>query len=209
MKALIYLFMFTSVGVHAQTKTQDGLSPIQNFQAGIHYEFINPAWSNQQSEPVVYEFFSYMCPGCNAFEPIMERLESSLTEDQTIIRVPVSLYPQWEPHAKAYYTLEMMGELDRVHTALFAAIHLYKKQLRTIEDIAAWVASSFGIDQHQFIANAKSFVVDSKIRKSQQMIAAMGINRIPSLVVNGQKKLDFQKLQTPENIIALTADLMK
>lgn len=208
MKVLIILVVLFSVEIHAQSIATEAQTPLASYQAGIHYNVITPAWKHESTEPVVYEFFSYMCPGCNAFEPIMDQLETQLSAPHSIIRIPVALYPQWEPHAKTYYALEMMGELGRVHKPFFAAIHQHKKQFRQVEDIADWLAASFGIDKQQFIANAKSFQVDSKMRKAQQMIAAMGINRIPTLVINGENKLNFEKLQNPQNIVAATQYLV-
>jgi len=119
---------FTVFGADAQTLPNNSAAePLKTtankYQAGLHFDLINPAWQGRTDDPVVYEFFSYMCPGCNAFEPIMQQLKGQISEPQTIIRVPVAFYAQWEPHAKAYHALRMMGELEQAHEALFAAIH--------------------------------------------------------------------------------------
>ena len=195
----------------AQSIDQDvaAINTMSQYQAGIHFELINPAWPSDGGLPVVYEFFSYMCPGCFSFEPVMNQLESQSNGDETstnfqIIKVPVALYPQWEPHAKTYYTLKMMGELDRVHQAFFAAIHQYKKQFRTLDDIAVWLSASFGIDQKSFVDNANSFAVDSMMRKGQQMIKTMGVNRLPTLVVDGKYKPNFDQLKTKNDILGVT-----
>ena len=196
--------------VAAQSPTVTSTTPVHSnstYQAGIHYDVLSPAWEDGGNEPIVYEFFSYMCPGCYAFEPIMDQLNSQSTGQYSITKIPVVLYPQWEPHAKTYYTLEMMGELERVHKAFFVAIHQHKKQFRTLEDIALWLSSSFAIDPKTFIGNANSFMVDSKMRKGQQMIQAMGVNRLPTLVVNGKFKANFDQLKTHDDIVDVTAYL--
>ncbi len=217
MKALLTFALLTHLWLVADAQTNTNQPPTgsySKYQAGIHFNVINPAWDNADPGPIVYEFFSYMCPGCNAFEPVMDQLKEQSTgkvdvnNSYRIIKVPVALYPQWEPHAKAYYTLEMMGELDRVHKAFFAAIHQYKKQFRTIEDIALWMSSSFGIDQKTFLGNANSFMIDGKMRKGKQMIKAMGVNRLPTLVVGGQYKPNFDQMKTHEDILAVTAYLV-
>ena len=177
-------------------------------QAGRHYDVINPAWQGGEDQQVVYEFFSYMCPGCYAFEPHMGVMKSQLSETQKIVRVPVSLYAQWEPHAKTYYALMMMGTWEKVHQPFFDALHQYKKPLRTLEDIAAWLSASFAVDEKKFLATANSFAVDSQIRQAQKMIQAMGVSRVPTLVVNGRFKPNFQTLQTPERIIQTTVELL-
>ncbi len=215
MRVLIAGILISMAGtvLYAQSKPESELAsqevPEQKFQAGVHYELLSPAWESAEKEAVVYEFFSYMCPGCNAFEPYMEQLQGRMNESQKIIRVPVAFYPQWEPHAKAFHALKMMDELDRVHKALFAAIHQYKKPLRTLEDLAAWLSDSFGIDEQKFLATAKSFAVDSQMRRSKKMAQAMGVGRVPTLVVNGQYKPSFDTLKTPDNILAATVNLLE
>ena len=212
MKLLITAFiaLFTLFDLHAQVNSElDSSKATQNkYQAGLHYNLITPAWSGSSEEAVVYEFFSYMCPGCNSFEPTMQKLEGKINESQKIIRVPVAFYSQWEPHAKAYHALRLMGELEHAHEALFAAIHQYKKPLRTLEDIAGWLSSSFAIDAQKFISTAKSFAVDSQLRKDKQMAQAMGIGGVPSLVINGRYKPDFDQLKTSDNIIESTMYLL-
>ncbi|VAW47490.1 hypothetical protein MNBD_GAMMA02-1100 [hydrothermal vent metagenome] len=122
--------------------------------------------------------------------------------------MPVAFYAQWEPHAKAYHALRMMGELEQAHEALFAAIHQYRKPLRTLEDIAVWLSTSFTIDEQKFLSTAQSFAVDTQIRKDQQMMQAMGIGTVPALVVNGRFKPNFDQLKTPVNILEATVYLL-
>jgi thiol:disulfide interchange protein DsbA len=212
MKRLIVmsLMVITVFGLKAQNTSPVELaqSTANNYQAGLHYDVLTPAYQGRTEEPVVYEFFSYMCPGCNAFEPIMQQLKGRISAEQTIVRVPVAFYSQWEPHAKAYHALKMMGVLDQTHEALFAAIHQYKKPLRTLEDIAQYLSASFSIDAEKFLATAQSFAVDAQLRKDQQMAKAMGIGSVPTLIVNGRYKPDFDQLKTAANILDATVYLL-
>lgn len=202
---LMTLFLGLNQALANPNSTEEAAS---QWQAGLHYDLISPAWTDEQEGPVVYEFFSYMCPGCNAFEPYMKQLSGRLSEGQIIERVPVAFYPQWEPHAKAYHALVMMNQLDRVHESMFAAIHQHKKALRSIDDIADWLASAHGIDREQFLSTANSFAVDQKMRKAKKMAQAMGIGRVPTLVVNGREKPNFDNLVTPDKILQATVDLL-
>ncbi|MFC3194529.1 thiol:disulfide interchange protein DsbA/DsbL [Marinicella sediminis] len=199
------LLMITAMGsVMAQ---ENSSAPASKYQAGIHYQIINPAWETDQDEPVVYEFFSYMCPGCFGFEPVMNELKSALNEGQKIVRVPVAFYPQWEPHVKTFFALQAMGKREQVHQSLFNAIHQQKKPLRDLQAIGQWLAAAHGIDQQVFLQQANSFQVDTQIRKARQMMTAMGVSRIPALVVNGQYKPNFQQVGEANEIIDLTVEL--
>jgi hypothetical protein len=51
-------------------------------------------------------------------------------------------------------------------------------------------------------------MVDSKMRKGQQMIKAMEINSLPTLVVKGKFKPKFDQLKTQQDIVDVTAYLV-
>ena len=178
------------------------------FQPGIHYTVINPAWEDpNQDQVVVYEFFGYLCPHCYSFQPYMQKLESQLPENAKLQRVPVVFRAQWKPFAQAYYTIENLGLTEELHTSLFEAIHTHRKPLRTIEDIATWAASAHGVDKDKFLSTAQSFMVDGLIRKGDQMMRAMQIQGTPTLVVNGQYKPDKNALKTGDRVIDATVHL--
>jgi thiol:disulfide interchange protein DsbA len=195
------------LSVTGSALAQEAEQANNRFQPGIHYQVINPAWDTGQDVPVVYEFFSYMCPGCYGFEPVMNELKTALTGGQQIVRIPVAFYPQWEPHAKTFYALEIMGEREKVHQSLFNAIHQQKKPLRDLPAIANWLSGAHGVDKEAFLQHANSFQVDSQMRKAKQMMTAMGVGRVPTLVIDGQYKPSFKQLGVAKDIIDLTVEL--
>jgi thiol:disulfide interchange protein DsbA len=179
------------------------------FQPGIHYQVINPAWDTKSEDQVlVYEFFSYMCQHCASFEPYIKKLENDMPEHGKVVRIPVVFYPQWKPFAQAYYTFEAMDLVDKAHSAMFAAIHQHRKPLRTIEDIASWVSSSFGVDKEQFLSTANSFMIDGQIRKGMQMMQAMGVSSTPTLVTHGKYKPNNKVFKTRDEVLDVTLYLV-
>lgn len=178
------------------------------FQAGIHYQVINPAYDTESEEVVVYEFFGYPCPHCATFEPYMKKLEVELPEGAKLVRVPVVFAKQWQPYAQAYYTFEALDIVDQAHGAMFDAVHQHKKQFRTIEEIAVWAASSFGVDKEKFLSTAKSFVVDGQIRKGMKMLQAMGVTSTPTLVTNGKYLPNAKALKARNDVIEITQFLV-
>ena len=158
-------------------------SQAQEFQEGVQYKKIDSQIEAASNSNEVYEFFGYTCGACNAFEPHLESFENS-NPDVTVIRVPVVFHETWKPFARAYYTAETMGFIDKVHKSIFRAIHQQKKKLRSIEDIAVFLETEFKIDKEKFLATSKSFSVDSKIRKAQQLARKLGVMNTPTMVVN-------------------------
>lgn len=178
-----------------------------DYQAGIHYNVITPAWDTGSDDVVVYEFFSYMCGHCNTFQPYMKKLESNLPEGIQVQRVPVVFYPQWKPYAQAYYTFEAMDLVEQAHASFFAAIHQHKKRFRDIEEVADWVAGSFNVDRDKFLSTANSFMVDGQIRKGMHMMQAMNVSSTPTLVVDGKFKPNNDQMRSRNDIIKVVEAL--
>jgi thiol:disulfide interchange protein DsbA len=72
----------------------------------------------------VIEFFSYGCPHCSEFHPVVSRWAAALPADVVFKRVPVSFArPQWASLARLFYALEATGDLARLDVAVFNALH--------------------------------------------------------------------------------------
>ncbi len=183
------LLAFVSGGAHAQ------------LQAGRDYDLINPPQPTVKGKVEVIEFFSYMCPHCDAFEPILEPWLKTLPKDVVFRRVPVIFRPQWEATARLYYTLEAMGELNRLHGAVFTAIHRQYQDLTTEAGVTNWAVKN-GLDRKKFVATYESFTVQSKTQGAKQMQAAYGIPGVPALVVAG-------KYRTPDEFPGGFTSLLK
>ena len=68
------------------------------------------------------------------------------------MKLPAALGRSWEPHAYAFYALEAMGELDKVHDALFDALAGERRPLNTPEALADFVAG-YGVNAEKFLEN--------------------------------------------------------
>ncbi len=198
-----------AVKAEATEKAIAVASQTADYQAGIHYQVISPAYdTNSKDAVIVYEFFGYTCPHCATFEPYMNKLQSQLPDNAKIVRVPVVFGKQWEPFAQAYYTFEAMGITDQAHGPMFSAIHQHRKQFRSIEEIAAWAASSFGVDKDKFLSTAKSFMIDGQVRKGMQMLQAMGVTSTPTLITNGKYAPNNKAFKTRDGVIEVTQYLV-
>ena len=180
------------------------------YQAGIHYEVLSPVWDTQaKDEVIVYEFFGYLCPHCNTFQPYMHQFEAKKGDNVKLVRVPVIFQPMWKIYAQAYYTAESMGLLEQTHQAMFDAIHKQRRQFRSIEQIADWYASSFGVDKEKFLSTANSFVIDGQLRQSDKMMRAMNIRSTPTVVVDGQFKPNANALKTRAELMEVVNFLVE
>ena len=155
------------------------------FKEGVHYQRLaNPQpVTGEQIE--VIEFFWYGCPHCAEFEPFVQRWKRQKPENVKLTLVPAVFRKNWIVHAQAYYAAEILGVLDKTHTAMFVAMHQQQRRLTTAEQIADFVAE-LGVDREAFLSAMNSFAVDSKVRNAMRMIQDYRIQGVPAMAVNGE-----------------------
>ena len=85
----------------------------------------------------VIEFFSYGCPHCYSFEPMLDQWIKRLPADVAFRRIPATFNAPFEGYARLFYALEAQGLADTLHKRVFAAIHVQRQRLDKEADIAA------------------------------------------------------------------------
>ena len=176
---------------------------------GLGYETITPAQPTQDPEKIeIIEFFWYGCPHCYSFEPILEQWVKTLPDNVQFIRQPAIFSKVWGQHAKAYFTAEALGVVDKVHADLFDAIQ-NKKQKLTSEDQLAEFFSTHGVDDKEFRAAYNSFLVDSKMRQAKTMALRYGITGVPTMIINGKYKTNGSLAKSHENMITVANQLIE
>ena len=133
----------------------------------------------------VIEFFSYACPHCNAFEPVIEAWSRKLPADVAFSRVPVPFLANFENLMRTYYTLETMGQVSAMQRKVFAAIHVERNSLEKPADIAALMAKN-GLDAAKFTSVFSSFSVASSVTRAKKLMAAYKLESVPTVAVHGR-----------------------
>jgi protein dithiol oxidoreductase (disulfide-forming) len=137
----------------------------------------------------VIEFFWYRCPHCYALEPDLEAWVKRLPRDVQFKRVPGILNEDWAIDARIYYTLEALGEVNRVHRQLFDVIHQQGGVRLHGDAFAKWVADWLAkqkVDMAKYDAAFRSFTVESKLRRAAQMASSYRLDGVPALSVQGR-----------------------
>jgi protein dithiol oxidoreductase (disulfide-forming) len=190
----------------------------QAWSAGVHYSVIPTQRSNVPAGKVeVMEVFSYGCPACNSFRPVMSKLKAALPPNAQLTYLPASwnASENWPTFQRAFLTAQSLGIAEKAHEAMYDAIwtthelgvtepgtHRPKSKLPSIEDIARFYQRVTGAKPEDFVAASKSFSVDLKMRKADSQISAMQVPSTPTLVVGGKYRLNNDTLTT-DNMIAL------
>jgi len=163
---------------------------------GHHYTSIAPPdrMAPMPGKIEVVEVFGYGCIHCANFQPLVNEWKTSLGGDVNFIYMPMANGGAWEAFGRAYYTAEAMGLLEKTHDAMFKAIHIDKRQFKSVADIAAFYAD-FGADAKTFESTMNSFAVNAKITRAKQFAPRWQVQATPTLVINGKYRL----LATPES----------
>ncbi len=163
---------------------------LERFTEGQHYFPITPAVpaTTKPGRVEVVEAFSYACVHCAHFNPSVESWKKAKPPAAQFVLLPVVFNPSWEALARAYYAAEALGVLERTHAKMFNAIFVEKKQFRTLEDVAKWYASQ-GVDEAKFLATAKSFGVNAKIKRSTDLVQRYKVDGTPSVMVAGKYRV--------------------
>jgi len=173
----------------------------QSPSEGVDYVELKPPQSTGSSGKVeVLEFFWYRCPACYSLEPDLEPWLKRLPRDVQFKRVPAILNEDWAVDARIFYTLEVLGELERLHRPLFDAIHQQGGVRLRGDAFAKWAADWLGkqkVDMAKYDAASRSFTVESRLRRAAQMSRAYRLDGVPTLVVQGRYSVIFRRTMLP------------
>lgn len=135
----------------------------------------------------VTEIFWYGCIHCYHMDPILNAWVKKLPADVVFKRVPGLPQPAWAPMAKAFYVMDDLKLSDKLHTALFDAIHK-EKVLNPTDEVATidWMTKKSGLDKKKVEEAFKSFSMNNKLNRAAQFFRASGATGVPSFVIDGQ-----------------------
>lgn len=175
---------------------------------GVEYEAIAPQPVDTGKSIEVREFFWYGCSHCYVFEPQLNAwLKKGLPANAKFVRTPAVFRPDWEVHARAYYTFEALGATEKLHPAFFDAIHKDKGTFADANAVAEF-AEKNGVAKDKFMGAWNSFNVDSQTRKALSLARTYNVTGVPSIVVDGKYLTDGAKSGGNEPMLKLTGYLV-
>lgn len=178
-------------------------------ESSLGYEVISPAQPTQHADKIeVIEFFWYGCPHCYAFEPLLKEWVKKQNKNVEFIRQPAAFNETWAKHAKAYYTADALGVVDKIHDDFFDAVQNKKESLETEDELAKFFVAH-GVKESEFRDTFNSFVVDAKMRKAPLMAASYGLSGVPVVIINGKYKTNGPLAGSHEKMIEVMTRLVK
>jgi thiol:disulfide interchange protein DsbA len=161
-------------------------SAFAEVQLGRDYTLLSPAQAVKPGEKIqVLEFFFYGCSHCFHLHPQLSAWEKKAPKDVELQLVPTIFRDSWEPMSRTFYALESLGQLSRLHDELFKAWNVDNIDLSDEAKITDFVVQR-GVDRAKFSSVYKSFAINSKVSRSNQMVRDYAIRGTPTVIVDGK-----------------------
>ncbi|HTV76877.1 MAG TPA: thiol:disulfide interchange protein DsbA/DsbL [Steroidobacteraceae bacterium] len=192
---------------------------------GKNYFLITPALhtSVPPGKVEVTEVFSYGCPHCSEFRPVIKQLKASLPPNAVFTMVPASFNPgeDWPMFQRAYVTAQDLGIADKANDGIFDAVwktgelgvvdlqtNRLKNPQPTIQDAARVYNKLTGVPVDKFLSVAQSFGVEVKMKADDAYLIHGQIDSTPTIVVNGKYRLTTESAGGANQVVQLVKFLV-
>jgi thiol:disulfide interchange protein DsbA len=175
----------------------------------------------------VTEVFSYACPHCSEFRPVIKQLKAALPPNAVFTMRPASFNPaeDWPMFQRAYVTAEVLGIAEQANEGIFDAIwktgelavvepqtNRIKSPLPSIQDAAKVYNKLTGVPVDKFLTVSQSFAVEVKMKADDAYVLHGQVDSTPTIIINGKYRLNTtsaggatQLLQLAKYLIAKEA----
>lgn len=185
---------------------------VELWKEGTHYKVIS---DQATAKPEILEFFSYWCPHCYNFEPLVAQIKQKKGKDVEFKKVQVNFMgftgPEVQDDAtRAMVIARALKKEDELNQAIFKYIHVQRSPVTGLNDLKNLFIVN-GVDADKFDKLAKSFGVNSMFKKNNQLIQKYRrhVNSVPNFIVNGKYMATFTRDMTADDIVNLIVWLSK
>ena len=183
-------------------------SALAELELGKQYSLLPQSQPTETGKNVeVLEFFSYACPHCHDLEPVLNPWVKKLPGDVTFRRLPAVFSDKWAILARVFYTAEALGQLDKLHPAIFKAIHVDHLDLTNEKILQEWAGKN-GVDGKKFMDTYNSFAVVGRAQRAKQLTRAYAITGVPAVVVDGKYLTSASQTGSNEKLLTALDELI-
>lgn len=179
------------------------------FKEGPNYTRVVPVQptSVAPGKVEVVEVFWYGCGHCFALDPAIESWRGKGKPGYVeFVRVPAMWNETTRLHARLYYTAELLGKLEELHTPIFREINVNGNTLNTVDKITAFFVKN-GVSSDDFQKAFSSFSVESKLQRADFLNRRYRIESVPTVIVNGKFKTDVGMAGSEPQLFTLIGEL--
>ncbi len=178
-----------------------------DFQEGKHYKKIQSPFVG----PRVVEYFSFYCPHCYRFEPLMKQLDTDLhKQGLSLTKVPVNSPggTMARELQRAFALAWLLGMESSVSQKAFAVIHQGKREPAGPAEIEQWFTQA-GVTEAERKALENSFLLEGLFGSYDAQFMALNLSSVPAIIVDNQYQLLMKDIKSKEQFIELVSYLLK
>jgi thiol:disulfide interchange protein DsbA len=209
---------FSPIAAAVAATTPSVAAPIPSrWVDGKNYSTLVPAQPTSSSPDKVeaVEVFWYGCPHCFALDPSLETWRNKNKAPYVeFVRVPVMWGPVHKAHARLFYTIQALGKSEQLHSAVFREIHVMNNFLasktnddKESEQLQKKFLVEHGVSAADFDKTYRSFSVESKLARADELTKRYKVTGVPFFVVNGKYTADVGTAGGEPQLITLLDDL--
>ena len=178
-----------------------------NFKEDVNYTVIKQTATEQ---PQVMEFFSYYCPHCKAFEPLIEQLAGQLDKKVAFKKSHVNFMggESGKLLTRALAAAQLLDVEKNFTHIVFDAIQVQRKVINNEDDIIALFKLA-GVSNKEAKSAMDNFVVAGNASKMDQDFKKFQIRGVPAVIVNGKYQVITGSVSSNEEFIDLVNYLTK
>lgn len=179
------------------------------FKEGTNYVKLVPAQPTgvEPGKVEVVEVFWYGCGHCFALDPGVESWRTKTKPAYVeFTRVPAMWNETTRMHARVFFTAELLGKLEELHTPIFREINVKGNGLNTVDKISAFF-KEHGVGTDEFQKAFSSFAVENKLQRADFLNRRYRIDSVPTVIVNGKYKTDVGMAGGEQQLFALIDEL--
>lgn len=152
---------------------------------GVDYHAIAPRPTADARRIEVIEFFYYGCKWCHEAQPYVEEWLGRKAADVDFRYQPAIRNTRWLVLTKAFFVLQALGELPRLHAALYRAYHRDEINVEDEAVLTGWALKQ-GIELASFERLLASDEIMAKVQRAREATYAYQIESTPSMVIDGR-----------------------
>ncbi|MCK5818945.1 MAG: thiol:disulfide interchange protein DsbA/DsbL [Psychromonas sp.] len=171
------------------------------FKEGVNYKVINQP---ETAQPQVMEFFSYYCPHCYRFQPIIAKLKASLGKKVSFKQNHIDFLggAMGAQLTRALAAAQILEVEDKFTSLVFDTLHVKHQQINGEKGILELFAK-LNISPAKAKGALESFSSAGIASQMKRNTEKFKINGVPTLIVNGKYQVITGSVNNVKDLIGL------